>query len=157
MLLICACRMKRIARPRLVQFWNIWEITPEVRKRGGKERRGAKYGSILLFLQNICPVSMMIHLLLLYLSKNISVLLYLLIKRVRYIYSHTNFKRKTQLCLCCSLQYVYLFMSIFAYLYVCVFVYLCICVFVYLYICVFVYLCICVFVYLLSIDIQKSI
>ena len=44
--------MKRIARPRLVQFWNIWEITPEVRKRGGKERRGAKYGSILIFQQN---------------------------------------------------------------------------------------------------------
>ena len=32
--------MKRIPRPRLVQFWNIWEITPEVGRRGGKQRMG---------------------------------------------------------------------------------------------------------------------
>ena len=35
-----SCHMKRIPRPRLPQFWNIWEITPEVRRRGGKQRMG---------------------------------------------------------------------------------------------------------------------
>ena len=51
--------MKRILRPELVEFWGIWEITPEVGKWGGKERMGVKYGNSL-FLSS--THSKMLHL-----------------------------------------------------------------------------------------------
>ena len=81
-----SCHMKRIPRPRLVQFWNIWEITPEVRRRGGKQRMG-KYGNIQLFHRHTAAAQFLwwCIFLIAYLWTNISVFFYLWLQKVWYL------------------------------------------------------------------------